>query len=178
MFRFEYSSKLFKAETIETFVRYFRTMVSSILKNPALPLSEIEILPAAEKKHLLIVLNETARAYPRDKIIPVLFEEQVERTPDNTAVRSTIQLQNIYDQLKPEDVEVEISYEELNERANQLAHRLREQGVVPDSIVALLVEHPLEKVVGIWGVLKSGGAYLPIDPTYPQAVIKNILSDQ
>ena len=176
-YRFEYSTKLFRAETMEAFSRCFKTMVSAILKEPGQKLSDIEILPAAERKHVLIDLNKTGEGYAGDKTIPVLFEEQAARTPDKTAVRSTIELQNIYDQLLPEDVEIEISYEELNEKANQLAHLLKEQGGEPDSVVGLMVEHPLEKVVGIWGILKSGGAYLPIDPTYPGAVIRDILGD-
>ncbi len=174
---FQYRTKLFKKQTVISFARYFESLITRVLENPGRQIGDIELLTEAEREFLLVELNDTRKKYPEDKTVFQLLEEQVARVPGKIAVRSTIELQNIYDQLKPEDIEVELSYEELNERANQLAHQLREKGVGPDSIVGLMVQHPLKKVIGIWGIMKSGGAYLPIDPLYPPSVIKDIFSD-
>jgi len=176
-FEFQYRTTLFKKQTVIRFARYFETLIARVLENPGRQIGDIELLTEAEREFLLVELNDTRKKYPGDKTVFQLLEEQVVRVPGKIAVRSTIELQNIYDQLKPEDIEVDLSYEELNERANQLAHLLREKGVGPDSIVGLMVQHPLEKVIGIWGVMKSGGAYLPVDPLYPPSVIKDIFSD-
>jgi len=174
---FQYRTKLFKEETIIRFSRYFKTLISEILENPGQKIGDIELLSKEEREQLLVTFNNTKKAYPGGRTVFQLFEEQVERNPGAAAVRSTLELQNIYDQLKAEDIEVELSYEELNERSNQSARWLRERGVRRDGIVGLLLRHPLEKVVGIWGVLKSGGAYLPIDPLYPATQINGILAD-
>jgi amino acid adenylation domain-containing protein len=176
-FEFQYRTKLFKRETIERFVEYFSTLISEIICNPNREIRNIDLLSEADRELLLVRLNETEKTFAGEKTIFQLFEEQVQRVPEKTAVRSTIELQNIYDQLKAEDVEVDMSYEELNERANRLAHLLRSQGVGPDVVVGLIVQHPLEKVVGIWGIMKSGGAYLPVDPLYPGSVIRDIFHD-
>jgi amino acid adenylation domain-containing protein len=176
-FEFQYRAKLFKEETIVRFARYFETLISEILDNPGQKIGDMELLTGEEKERLLKRFNNTVKIYAEEKTVFQLFEDRAEQDPEAVAVRSTVELQNIYDRLKPEDVEVELTYEALNERANQLAHLLRERGVQRESIVGLMVQHPLEKVIGIWGILKSGGAYLPIDPLYPSTVINSILAD-
>jgi amino acid adenylation domain-containing protein len=110
------------------------------------------LLGEAERHRLLVQWNDTAVAYPRDVCIHQLIEEQVDRTPDAVAL--------VYEN-------EELSYHELNARANQLARYLREQGVRPDTLVALCMERSVEMLVGILGILKAGGAYVPLDPTYP-----------
>ncbi len=176
-FEFQYRTKLFKRETVERFAGYFSTLIAEVLDNPDRKIGDIQLLSERERELLLVRLNETEKTFAGEKTVFQLLEEQVRRVPGKTAVRSTIELQNIYDQLKAEDVEVEMPYEELNERANQLAHLLRSRGVGPEVIVGLMVGHPLEKVVGIWGILKSGGAYLPVDPLYPRPVIRDMFND-
>ena len=101
-------------------------------------------------------------AYPEDKTIHQLFEEQVEKTPDNVAA--------VYE-------DEQLTYWELNERANQLAHYLRARGVGPDTLVAIAVERSLEMIIGLLGILKAGGAYVPLDPTYPEDRLQFMLED-
>jgi len=176
-FEFQYRTRLFKRETVQRFAGYFFTVIAEVLDNPDRKIGDIQLLSEEEKEFLLVRLNETEKTFAGEKTVFQLLEEQARRVPGKTAVRSTIELQNIYDQLKAEDVEVEMPYEELNERANQLAHLLRSRGVGPEAIVGLMVRHPLEKVVGIWGIMKSGGAYLPVDPLYPRSVIRDMFND-
>nr|WP_325050189.1 AMP-binding protein [Cohnella faecalis] len=115
-----------------------------------------------EKRQLLHEFNDTKASYPADQTIHGLFEEQVKKTPDHTAVV-----------LESES----LTYAELNGRANQLARVLRGKGVGADRIVGILAERSLEMIVGILGILKAGGAYLPIDPDYPAERIGYMLED-
>ena len=106
--------------------------------------------------------NAAARAYPREKLIHQLFEEQVDRAGDALAVMYEGQ---------------PLTYAALNERANQLARSLREKGVVPDTLVGICMERSLEMVVGLLGILKAGGAYVPLDPSYPSDRLSYMLED-
>ncbi|MFC5699787.1 amino acid adenylation domain-containing protein, partial [Cohnella faecalis] len=125
-------------------------------------LKAIELLSAEEKRQLLHAFNDTKATYPANQTIHGLFEEQVKKTPDHTAVV-----------LESES----LTYAELNGRANQLARVLRGKGVGADRIVGILAERSLEMIVGILGILKAGGAYLPIDPDYPAERIGYMLED-
>ena len=116
----------------------------------------------AEREQVLQGFNTTEAEYPRDALIHELFEAQVEKTPEAVAV--------VYE-------DEQLTYAELNARSNQLAHRLREEGVGPDVLVAISAERSLEMVVGLLGILKAGGAYVPVDPEYPQDRIAYMLSD-
>ena len=116
----------------------------------------------AEKQQILSDFNATEAEYPRDKTIHELFEAQVEQTPDNVAV--------VFE-------EEQLTYRELNARANQLARVLREKGVQPDTLVGIMAERSLEMIVGILAILKAGGAYVPIDPEYPEERIRYMLED-
>ena len=122
------------------------------------------ILCLPNKRSISCSLNGTIQAssYPEDKTIHQLFEEQVTKTPHNVAV--------VYE-------DQELTYEQLNERANQLAHHLRSLGVGPDTLVAIAVERSLEMIIGLLGILKAGGAYVPLDPTYPQERLQFMLED-
>ena len=111
---------------------------------------------------MLYEWNDTAAGFPSDKCIHELFEEQVHRTPEAVAV--------VFE-------DAALSYEELNLRANQLAHYLRELGVVPDARVAICVERGFEMIVGLLAVLKAGGAYVPLDPSYPAERLHFMLKD-
>ncbi|MGK3122439.1 amino acid adenylation domain-containing protein, partial [Pseudomonas corrugata] len=129
---------------------------------PESSLADLPILPAAEREQLLVTFNATDAEYPLDQTIHGLFEEQVQRTPEAMAVRHG---------------EQRLSYCELNEQANRLAHYLCGQGVRPDSRVAICVERGLDMVVGLLAILKAGGGYVPLDPAYPADRIAYMLED-
>jgi amino acid adenylation domain-containing protein/FkbM family methyltransferase len=165
-FDLEYCTKLFKKETIERFVDYFKNILSAVITVPQQKLEDIEITTDEEKKQLLYDFNDTEAAYARDRTIHELFAEQSQRTPDGIAVHGTYKTYMTY-----------ITYNQLDEKSNQLAHLLREKGVGPGSIAAIMVERSLEMIIGIFAILKAGGAYLPIDPAYPRERIDFMLKD-
>ncbi|NIQ70740.1 MAG: AMP-binding protein, partial [Candidatus Aminicenantes bacterium] len=178
-FTFEYCTRLFMTDTIERFIGYFRKIVTSVLKNTGQKIWEIEIIPEPEKRLLLEEFNDTAAEYPRDKTLHELFEEEVERSPEGTAL-----VGNWQGMASPADKgavvkkeKMHITYGVLNEKADRLAHFLKEKGVLADSIVGIMVHRSIEMIFGILGILKSGAAYLPIDPEYPQERIDYMLKD-
>lgn len=154
--------KCYEKKIIEKLAEHFENIIGEIVKNPKKSIDDLEILTEEEKRKLLIEFNSTKAEYPKNKIIHELFEEQVEKTPDNIAV--------VYK-------DKELTYKELNGKANQLARVLREKGVGADKIVGIMLERSIEMIVGILGILKAGGAYLPIDPNYPESRIKYMLKD-
>ena len=160
--RLEYDTALFDSDAIERMAGHYQKILEGIVTNPDLRLSELPLLTDSERHQLLEEWNNTAVDYPKDKCIQELFEEQVERTPDAVAV--------IFE-------ERQLTYMELNSRANQLAHYLRKHGVGPDILVGICIERSLEMVVGILGILKAGGAYVPLDPTYPKERLVFMLED-
>jgi amino acid adenylation domain-containing protein len=165
-FTFEYCTSLFKEETIARFIQYFNQATASVIENPDKNISHIEIISEEEKVQVLKAFNTTEAEYPVNETISRLFARQVEQIPDNIAV------------IAPwKGPAVQLSYWELNERSGRLALWLREKGVEPDTIVGIMVERSLEMIIGIMGILKSGGAYLPIDPGYPEARIQYMLKD-
>ncbi|MFG3134321.1 amino acid adenylation domain-containing protein [Streptomyces tendae] len=121
---------------------------------------DIDVLPAEERRRLLVEWNDTARPYPHDSCLSELFEEQVARRPDEVAVHHGDQ---------------QLTYAELNARANRVAHHLRRYGVGPDILVGLCVDRSPELVIGLLGILKAGGAYVPIDPDYPEERIQDLV---
>ncbi|MCP4154778.1 MAG: AMP-binding protein, partial [bacterium] len=161
-FTFEYSTKLFKKETIERFITYFKTVVTGVIGAPGQTLGEIEIVTGPEKEQLLIEFNETETQYPRDRTIHRHFEQQVERHPDSVAVKNR---------------DNSLTYKELNNKAALLARELRERGVETGGIAAIMMERSVEMMVGILGILKAGSAYLPIDPAHPRERIDYMLKD-
>ncbi|MCU0290188.1 MAG: amino acid adenylation domain-containing protein, partial [Acidobacteria bacterium] len=165
-FSLEYCSRLFKKETIERFITYFKNIVSSILLKPSQRLSEVEILTEGEKQRLLLEFNDTTSLYPGLRTICELFEIQVEKSPDHIALVGTCLRGSLV-----------LTYRKLNEKSNHLAWILQEKGVCPDTIVGIMVERSLEIIIGILGILKAGGAYLPIDPSYPEERIEYMLKD-
>jgi len=172
-FIFEYSTHLFKEETMQRWVTYFKQTLRSITGDPGVELADVDILPGPEKRQLLIEFNDTAADYPQDKALDQLFEEQVERTPDHSAVIGTAQLE--YRTYMTHMTY--ISYGELNKRSSQLAYLLIEKNVGPDIIVGIMMERSVEMLMAILGILKAGGAYLPIDPGYPEERIDYMLKD-
>jgi amino acid adenylation domain-containing protein len=158
----EYNSDLFDATTIERMAEHLQTLLEGIVANPEQRISELPLLTQTERQQLLFEWNNTTTEYPQDKCIHQLFEEQVERSPDAVAV--------VFE-------EEQLTYRELNTRANQLAHYLRSLGVGPEVLVGICVERSFNMIIGLLGVLKADGAYVPIDPAYPTERIAYILSD-
>jgi fengycin family lipopeptide synthetase D len=158
---FNYDSTLFKASTIERMAANFLTLLDSIASSPKQPASKLQLLSEAEQQ-LLASFNDTEAPFPTDCSIVELFEKQVALRPEKVAVSFQGQ---------------ELTYSELNARANQLAHALRERGCEKETIIGLVLDRSLEMIVSIIGVLKAGGAYVPIDPDAPQGRIDYLLSD-
>ncbi len=158
----EYNTDLFDASIIKRMSNHFVTLLSAIVANPQQQISELPLLTEVEQRQLLVEWNNTQVDYPCDRCIHHLFEEQVKRTPDAMAV--------VFDNQQ-------LTYYQLNCRANQLAHYLRSLGVKADVLVAICVERSLDMVVGLLGILKAGGAYLPLDPEYPQERLSFMLED-
>lgn len=161
-FNFEYKTRIFKEETIERFILYYKKIISSMCQDIQVKISDIDIISDKEKDQILYEFNDTSVEYPRDKTLHQLFESRVEETPGNIALKYN------------DDT---MTYLEFNEKANQLAWQLRERGVQPDKLVGIMVERSFEMIVGIFAIIKAGGAYLPIDPNYPEDRIKYLFED-
>ncbi|MGG4217920.1 non-ribosomal peptide synthase/polyketide synthase [Paenibacillus jamilae] len=161
-FSFTYADSLYKRSTIERMSDHFIQLVKAIVKDPRTRLSEIEIITTQEIERILNVWGNTTVEYPCEKNIQQLFEEQVEKTPDQVAV--------VFG-------DSQITYCELNARANQLARVLRAEGIQADHLVGMIMERSIEMIVGIFGILKAGGGYVPIDPEFPEERILYMLQD-
>ena len=157
-----YKTDLLEADTITRLAQHFQTLLQAIVANPQARISELPLLSPAQRHQLLVEWNNTQTDYPHDKCIHQLFEEQVERNPDAVAV--------VYEK-------EQLTYHELNCRANQLAHYLRSLGVGADKLVGICLERSINMIVGLLGILKAGGAYVPLDPEYPQERLNFMLED-
>jgi len=176
VFTIEYCTKLFKEKTIERFIGYFKRIIYSLADIVDSKLADIEILPDDEKNRLLYTFNNTAAAYPKDKNLHQLFAEQVERTPDQIALIGSHEPRfEGTGGLAPLSALISITYRKLNKKSHQLALLLKEKGVKPGVIAAILVERSIEMMIALWAILKAGGTYLPLDPEYPPQRIKYIL---
>jgi amino acid adenylation domain-containing protein/non-ribosomal peptide synthase protein (TIGR01720 family) len=158
----EYNTDLFHGQTVARMLGHFETLLQHIAVEPEQRLSRLSLLTGPERRQLLAEWNGTRTAYPDQACLHHLFERQAERTPEAVAVVGE---------------DEQLTYEELNRRANQLARYLRESGVGPEVRVALFVEHSLEMVLGLLGILKAGGAYVPLDSTYPQKRLDFMLEE-
>ena len=160
--KLEYNTDLFDGETIARMAEHFQILLEGIVNNPHQQLSELPLLTQTEKNKLLVEWNNTYINYPKEQCLHQLFEQQVDKTPEAIAV--------IFE-------EAQLTYQQLNQRANQLAHHLIKLGVGADVLVGICVERSLEMLVGLLGILKAGGAYVPLDPDYPQERIAFMLED-
>ena len=160
--RFSYSTELFENATIARMIGHFRTLLESAVENPEQAVSGLPLLTAAERHQLVVERNDSAVKYTPGKCIHELVEAQVRRTPEAVAVVCENQ---------------SLTYGELNQRANKLAHDLRKRGVGPETLVAMCMERSLEMIVGILGVLKAGAAYLPLDLSYPPERLAFMIED-
>ncbi|MEQ1514818.1 MAG: amino acid adenylation domain-containing protein, partial [Lysobacteraceae bacterium] len=157
-----YATSLFDRGTAARYLGYWVTWLRGLVSEADQKASDLPMLDDRERNRLLVEWNDTTQDYPQDLCVHQLFEAQAARTPEATAL--------VFG-------EEEISYDELNRRANRLAHHLRTLGVVPDDRVAICVERSIEMVVGLLGILKAGGAYVPLEPTTPAARIAYVLAD-
>jgi len=160
--RIRYQGDRFDTATITRMLGHLRTSLEGMGANAAQRLADLPMLTAAERDQLLVEWPNTSIAYPQDTCLHQWFEVQVARTPDAVAV--------VFE-------EQALTYQELNLRANKLAHHLQALGVGPEVRVGIYVERSLEMVVGLLGIIKAGGAYVPLDPAYPQERLTFILQD-
>ncbi|AEY66936.1 non-ribosomal peptide synthetase [Clostridium sp. BNL1100] len=166
-----YNSNKFKNESIIQFKKSYLYILEQLLSNQDIQIARVELIKAEEREKIIKDFNDTTVAYPESNIsLHKMFEKQTALTPDNTAV-SCVSEHN------GKCVAQNITFKELNEKSNRLARLLRKKGVRPNSIIAIMPRQSYEMVVGILAVLKAGGAYLPIDPDYPQNRINLILED-
>lgn len=158
----EYNTDLFEAATVERMLGHFQILLEGIVANPAQRIASLPLLSHREQQQQFVEWNETAHSPDGERSAHGLFEEQVARTPDETALICGAE---------------RLTYRELNRRANQVAHHLGSIGVGAESRVALCVERSVEMLVGLLGILKAGGAYVPLDPTYPAQRRNYMLAD-
>ena len=159
---FSYSADLLEPTYVIAIRDQFEQVLQQIAAGSADTLNEIRLLTSDQEHELLREFNNTEAAYPKEKSIVELFEEQVTKTPQAIATVFADQ---------------ELTYKELNERSNQLAHYLQKQGVKAETLVPICIERSLEMLIGILGILKAGGAYVPVDPEYPADRISYMLED-
>ena len=158
----EYSTDLFESETIRRICNHFGTLLTAIGSNPDESVSNLTVLSEAERRQVLYDWNNTAAEYPKDTPLAQLVEQQVKRTPDAIAA--------VFGEKR-------LTYRELNQRANQLANELRKHGAGPDQIVGVFVERSTELIVALLAIVKTGAAYLPMDPLFPSERLGYMLED-
>ncbi|MCP5046968.1 MAG: amino acid adenylation domain-containing protein, partial [bacterium] len=173
---FEYSTRLFKAETLERFSAYFIEIICSVLENPHRQLGTIEMKPQSEKQALLDAIQQSDKGYPPAKTITELFEDQVKRTPDHIAivghfVDEKVDEHNLGYHLR------HLTYSQLNQAGGHLARQLVEKGVQPNNIVGIQLERCIQMMTGILGILKSGATYLPMNPKQPPQRTRFMMAD-
>lgn len=159
---FDYQTSIFTEARISCLASHLLNIIADALQHPEKPLSQLSLLSETERRMVLHQFNATEQAFPPEKNLHGLFEEQVLRTPDKPALVFR---------------DKSLSYVELNERANALARILRSQGATPDTIVGLLVDRSMEMIIGALGILKAGAGYAPIDPQYPDDRIAYMLEN-
>jgi aspartate racemase len=159
---FESNADLFDADTIARMTGHFENVLESITANAEQKISEVQLLSDNERRQLLYEWNDTTAAGRDASSIQEMFERQVDQTPDSVALVCDGQ---------------ELTYRELNERANQLARYLRERGVGPDTMVAMCLHRSAHLIIALIGILKAGGAYVPLDPAYPEGRLEFMMAD-
>ena len=159
----EYNTDIFERSTIQRMIEHFRLLLEGVAANPDQGIRQIPLLSDAERRQILCEWNATENStYPLERCVHRLIEEQVENSPDAVAVTFE------KDQL---------TYQELNQRASQVAHYLQSLGVEPETLVGICVERSFEMIIGLLGIMKAGGAYVPLDPEYPKERLAFMLED-
>jgi amino acid adenylation domain-containing protein len=164
--QFNYATALFDQATVQRHWGYLQAMLRAMAADDSQPVERIALLGAVERSQLLETFNDKQRAYPAGTLVHALFEQQAAEHPDAIAL--------VYEDGK---LSGQLSYGELNQRANQLAHHLRSLGVRPDDRVALCLERSLDLAVALIATLKAGGAYVPLDPIHPDQRLAHMLED-
>ncbi|MCA1612753.1 MAG: amino acid adenylation domain-containing protein, partial [Acidobacteria bacterium] len=159
---FEYNADLFDGQTITRMIGHFQRLLEGVIADPRQRLSDLPLLTDAERRQLLVEWNETAADVGRERRVYEMFAGQARLTPDAAALIFGGE---------------QLTYRELDSRADRLAAHLRSRGVGPDVLVGICMNRSLEMVVAMLGVLKAGGAYVPLDPEYPQARLAYMLED-
>ena len=159
---FEYNTDLFNDSTVSRISSHFEVLLEAILVSPERKISQLPLLTAGERREILAEWNNTRSTYKKDRCVAQLFEAQAEEHPERLAVASSL---------------AQLTYGELNQKANQLAHYLRERGVGPEVLVGICMERSVEMVVGLLAIFKAGGAYVPLDPTYAAERLAFMLED-
>ena len=160
--RFEYNTDLFEPATIRAMLNHLQNLVNAVLENPDRALADIALMSAGEREHVVVELNDTAAAHGQTPSVQTALELQVARTPDSLAVLFQDQ---------------EISYRQINEQANRLAHYLIKSGVRAGDLVGVSFERSPQMLVALLGVLKAGAAYVPLDSTYPPQWLSFVIED-
>ncbi|MGN8231421.1 non-ribosomal peptide synthetase, partial [Paenibacillus polymyxa] len=160
--RFEYNAKRYDREAVERTQGHLVQLLEQVVAKPDIRVYELDMVSEQEREQILSVWGNTAAEYPSEQTIHGLFETQTAQTPEQPALFFEGE---------------QLTYRELNARANRLARTLRSQGVTKDRLVGLMTERSVDLIVGILGILKAGGAYVPIDPTYPEERIRYMLDD-
>ncbi|MDZ7375436.1 MAG: amino acid adenylation domain-containing protein, partial [candidate division KSB1 bacterium] len=158
----EFNTRLFQQQTIQRMMTHFQQLLWAAASDPDQTIGRLPLLTEQEQQQITFIWNQTAQDYPSDQCLHQLFEAQVERTPEAIAVV---------------DPTNQITYRELNSRANQLAHHLRQLGVTSEQVVALCIDRSVDAIIALLGILKAGAAYLPLDPLYPVERMTQILAD-
>jgi amino acid adenylation domain-containing protein len=158
----EFNTDLFDAGTITRLIGHYQTVLEAVVVNIEQRISQLPLLAEAERKQVLVEWNDTDTRFAKDKCVHQLFEEQVGRTPEAVAL--------VFE-------DEQLTYRELDERANQLTHELQALGVGPDVRVGVCAKRSVEMMVGLLGILKAGGCYVPLDPTYPKERLAFMLED-
>ncbi len=158
----EYNCDLFDAATLDRWAGHFQTLLSQMVQQPDAPISTLALLSSPEHQQIVYDWNATAVEYTDTFLLHAGFEQQVEQTPDAIAL--------LYE-------DQTLTYAALNDRANQFAQHLRQQGVTTDVLVGVYVERSPEMIIGVLAILKAGGAYVPLDPTYPSERIADMIAD-
>ncbi|MEA5601598.1 amino acid adenylation domain-containing protein [Nostoc sp. UHCC 0252] len=157
-----YNTDLFDRATISRMVEHFKTLLSAIVENPEERIANLPLLSEAELHQVLVKWNNTQTDYPQDRCIHQLFEEKVQQYPDSIAVNFANE---------------QLTYQELNTRSNKLAHHLQKIGVCSEVLVGICISQSIEMIVGLLGILKAGGVYVPLDSSYPQERLNFMLED-
>ena len=158
----EYCTDLFKKQTIERLFEHYMNVINYIINDNSVKIRDISVIGEKEKNKILHEFNDTKIEYDKDKTISQLFEIQVNKTPDDIAI--VFEKQNI-------------TYKELNKKANQVANYLRKRGIKQNDIIGIMLPRSFELIISILGVLKSGACYIPIDPTYPEKRVQYMLEN-
>lgn len=157
----EFNTNLFTKETITTMAAHLTNVVKTLIRSPNKQLKDVEILSDIEKRIILYDYNNTKTEFDRNKTIQELFEDQVEKQLDKIAVTFK---------------QTHLTYKELNEKSNQLAHLLKEKGVSAGTCVGIIMNRSIEMIIGVIAVLKAGGAYVPVEVYYPMSRIQRMLT--